>query len=84
MQFGNKRSFRVIKKRIPTAHFERCVDINQSIKYCQKDDSRIGGPWEFGVMPQGAVTRATVDYLRMTEEELIQLPLTVYLNARRA
>lgn len=35
-------------------------------------------------MPQGAVTRSTQDYLRMTEEELVQLPLTIYLNARRA
>lgn len=44
-----------MKKWLPTAHFEvRKGDVEEADKYCRKEDSRIEGPWERGVMKAAA------------------------------
>ena len=48
VHFSNAVSFSKVKKLYPTAHIEVCKDLNSSIEYCQKDDTRIDGPWERG------------------------------------
>lgn len=40
------------KKRYPTAHIEVSRCITASIKYCQKEDTRVRGPYEFGTKPE--------------------------------
>lgn len=49
--FDNPRCFGGMKKLHPEAHWEICRSIPDSIKYCQKDDTRKDGPWEFGDAP---------------------------------
>lgn len=40
------------KKKYPRAHIEPARSIPNSIKYCQKEDTRIAGPWTRGEMPE--------------------------------
>lgn len=43
--FKNARSFNHIKKALPRAHIEVCRDLEASIKYCSKIDTRNGQSW---------------------------------------
>jgi hypothetical protein len=52
LHFENPISFKSIKKNFPTAHIEKCMNINNSIKYCSKEESRIRGPYENGTKPE--------------------------------
>lgn len=38
-------------KKLNKAHIEPCIDIQASIKYCSKEETRIEGPFEFGERP---------------------------------
>lgn len=45
----NRKSLAQVKRLIPGAHFEvRRGSQHEAIAYCQKGDSRIGGPWVYG------------------------------------
>lgn len=45
LEFKNARSLKSMKKLLPRAHLEKCRNRKASIAYCQKDDTRVGGPW---------------------------------------
>jgi len=32
-------------------HYERVRNIDASLDYCRKQDTRVDGPWEFGTKP---------------------------------
>ncbi len=58
------------------SHFEiiKCVD--ESINYCQKEDTRIEGPWSFGIRParrnkKGDVARWNKDVLEIGAVEAV-------------
>ena len=34
------------------AHFEPCISIKGAVAYCSKEDTRVDGPWEKGVLPE--------------------------------
>ena len=40
-----------LKKHCSIAHFEQVRLNNGADAYCMKEDTRIDGPWEFGVKP---------------------------------
>lgn len=40
------------KKSWPTAHIENVKNNNECIKYCQKEETRVDGPWERGTKPE--------------------------------
>lgn len=40
-----------LKKHCPLAHFEQVRVNNGADKYCMKEDTRLEGPYEFGVKP---------------------------------
>lgn len=44
----NPMSFESLKKKLVRAHIEKCRDMEASIKYCSKEDSRIEGPFVKG------------------------------------
>lgn len=52
LHFGKVKRFSAIKKLLPTAHIEKCVALFASLEYCEKSDTRIDGPWEYGTRPQ--------------------------------
>lgn len=52
INFEREVSFATVKKRIPGAHIERRMGTEeQAISYCQKEETRIEGPWEIGTIP---------------------------------
>lgn len=64
VEFGKKYSLHACKKWLPTAHFEpRKGTPEQARDYAMKEDSRIEGPFERGVM-QGVGKRNDLDAVK--------------------
>lgn len=60
------------KKRYPRAHIEKARSIENSIKYCCKEDTRKEGPWERGERPmQGK--RSDLDFIAERIKEGVTL-----------
>nr|ALJ03321.1 alpha rep protein [Tomato leaf curl alphasatellite] len=65
--------FAFLKKKLPDgAHIEACRGSSSSNRdYCRKDDTRIGGPWEFRVFAEtGSNKRKTMERFQEDPEEL--------------
>lgn len=45
------RRLAALKKRDQKAHFEMVKRDNGASDYCLKEDTRLEGPWEFGIKP---------------------------------
>lgn len=51
--FHNKKSKNGAIKLVPNSHIILCDGtVEQNIAYCSKEESRLGGPWEFGTKPK--------------------------------
>lgn len=51
VQFTTQKRISALRKICPKSHFE-CVKANNGADtYCNKDDTRIDGPWTFGIKP---------------------------------
>lgn len=48
VELAKKKKLSCLKKIWPKAHLENTRDIEASIKYCQKQETRIEGPWTHG------------------------------------
>lgn len=48
VQFDRSQRLSFVKKILDRAHWEPARDIEASIKYCQKTEGRIEGPWTYG------------------------------------
>lgn len=82
---ANKKTLRSIKKHIgDRVHVEKAHHLGEALSYCSKQDTRVQGPWEFGLKPAHTGNLVTKDYVKMTEAELVELPLSTYINAKRA
>lgn len=46
LYFKNAIQFKTVKKACPRAHIEKCINIQKSIEYCSKEDTRVEGPIE--------------------------------------
>ena len=57
----HSRSFAAIKKDLPLAHFEEVRSWAAAVQYCQKEDSRDSGPWEYGNRPTGGFGKAQAE-----------------------
>lgn len=51
INFSNGKKFGGIKKVLPTAHIEAVKREKEAENYCMKEDTRVEGPFEFGVKP---------------------------------
>jgi len=49
--FEKRMRLTQLKNLLPRAHFEIARDIQASIKYCQKEEGRLDGPWLRGDVP---------------------------------
>jgi len=66
--FPDPISFKSVKKLLPKCHLEPCVDIQSSIKYCSKEDTRIDGPWEKGIRPRQGGRTDLEEVAKMVKE----------------
>lgn len=67
VQFKREKSRKTAKKIIGQhGHFERrrAKDVRKAADYCKKEESRLAGPFEYGVMSQGQGTRTDVKSFR--------------------
>lgn len=61
--FAKRIRFNPVKKLLEDAfgsipHIEKCKSVYDSIKYCQKEDTRVAGPWSHGDLEQVSLTSA--------------------------
>ncbi len=70
--FTNPISFTSVGSRIgdTTAHIEICQNLKASIEYCQKSDTRIDGPYEYGDKPK--LPKEPGWWTEQTEQQLWQ------------
>ena len=66
-----------VVKLLPGCHAEVCRDVEASITYCTKEDTRLQGPWTHGETPEVRIKdnwALTVKKAKtMSEEELQEL-----------
>lgn len=51
LNFGQPKRLAALKKHCKKAHFEIVKVNNGAHDYCMKEESRLEGPWEFGIKP---------------------------------
>lgn len=51
-QLSTPKALKSVKKLLgnPTVHLEPAASVQDSVKYCQKEDTRRGGPWTVGTL----------------------------------
>jgi len=77
IQFTNARSFDSVKQLLGhNVHIEKCKDINASIQYCRKKETRVKGPWAKGIN----IPRDLIDPLEGKQLYNIQLHMSSLLN----
>jgi len=57
----SKVYFGAIKKLYPRANISKVRNLPNAIKYCQKDESRVEGPWTRGEPPKGQGKRTDLE-----------------------
>jgi len=69
-----------LKKFCKRAHFESVKFNNGADKYCMKDDTRLEGPWEFGIRPIEKKVKADWERVRTLAKEgkLDEIPADIY------
>lgn len=85
VQWDNPRSFAAIKKDMPLAHFEEVRSWAASVQYCQKEESRHSGPWEYGTRPTGGSGKAQAEdwetwYQLAAEGRFKEIPAKVQIK----
>jgi Putative viral replication protein. len=51
LNFENPTRISALKKHCSKSHFERVGKDNGASSYAMKEDTRVEGPWEFGLKP---------------------------------
>jgi len=51
LNFAKSQRLAALKKHCKSAHFEIVRRDNGASPYCMKEDTRLDGPWEFGIKP---------------------------------
>jgi len=61
LSFSTQVHFGAIKKLYPRANIQKVKSLPAAIKYCQKEESRMEGPWTRGEPPKGQGKRTDLD-----------------------
>ena len=85
IQWSHSRSFAAIKKDLPLAHFEEVRSWAAAVQYCQKEDSRDSGPWEYGNRPTGGFGKAQAEdwdtwYTLASEGRFKEIPAKIQIK----
>lgn len=68
VQFKNPIDFHKIKEYLPECHLEKCASIRASIKYCSKEDTRLGTRYTYGISDSEL---AKIKIPPLSDEELL-------------
>ncbi len=88
----NRKRLTALKKHCPKSHFEIVKINNGADTYCNKDETRIEGPWTFGVKParknvKGDTARRNRELLEKGAEQAVldgDIKLQDYQKLERA
>lgn len=74
---GTKKTLAFFKKKCKFSNFQIVTQNNGADVYCEKDDTRVEGPWSFGIRPQrnnvkGDKARHTKELLEMGPEKALE------------
>jgi len=77
-----------LKKHCSQAHFEAVRKDNGAAEYCNKDDTRLEGPWTFGVRParldkKGDLARQNKDILEYGVIKAVDMGLIRIENLKK-
>lgn len=80
-----------LKKHDPKAHFEPVGVDNGASDYCLKTDTRLAGPWEFGIKParknvKGSTAERNKKILELGPEKCVDeglIPMREYLKVKQ-
>ncbi len=82
MNFKNETRLAALKKHCGKAHFEPVKKNNGADKYCMKEETRVDGPWEFGVKPVQRNSKTDWEEVKTKAQEgkLDQIPADIYVK----
>jgi hypothetical protein len=71
-----------LKKVAPRSHFEVVKINNGAHNYCMKEDTRVEGPWEFGVKPVQRNNKTDWEEVKKNAQEgqLDKIPADIYVK----
>lgn len=71
-----------LKKHCRHSHFEPVKVDNGAAKYCMKEDTRVAGPWEFGVKPVQRNSKTDWEEVKVNAQkgELNKIPADIYVK----
>lgn len=80
-----------LKKHCPKSHFELVKFNNGADTYCNKEDTRVEGPWSFGIKPakrnvKGDLKRRNAELIAMGAEKAVAegiIPIGNYLQVKK-
>lgn len=92
LNFKVRRSIKQLHVICPRSHFEVVKKNNGADEYCNKDDTRVEGPWSFGVKParrdvKGDVARANAEIAQMGAHKACEqglIPIVKYKQAKQS
>lgn len=78
LHFTKQKRLTWLKGHDPRAHFEPVKKDNGAAEYCNKEATRIAGPWTFGIRP---ARRDKAGDLQRRNQELAQMGVVAAVNA---
>ena len=78
LQFTKQKRLTWLKNHDPRAHFEPVLKDNGAAEYCNKESTRIAGPWTFGIRP---ARRNKAGDVQRRNQELAQMGVVAAVNA---
>ena len=92
LNFSDKVRLAHLKKVCKFSHFQEVKINNGADEYCNKEDTRIEGPWSFGIRParrnkKGDLKRRNEELLEMGAEQAVKegiIDITKYKQAKQS
>ena len=92
LNFSDKVRMAHLKKVCRVSHFQEVKFNNGADDYCNKEDTRVEGPWSFGIRParrnkKGDLKRRNAELLEMGAEQAVQegiIDITKYKQAKQS
>jgi len=82
LNFAEPTRVSALKKHCPKSHFEEVKINNGAHTYCMKEDTRIDGPWEYGVKPVQRNNKSDWEEVKQKAKsgDLDSIPAEIYVK----
>jgi hypothetical protein len=85
LNFEKPTAITALKKHCGQSHFEVVKINNGAHDYCMKEDTRLDGPWEFGIKPVQRNNKTDWDEVKNNAQkgDLDKIPAEIYIKHYR-